>query len=134
MVTCSGVECSAVARDFVTEAGTFRVLRGVDFQAMPGKLTMLVGPSGCGKTTLISIIAGLLSASEGTVHVFGEELTALRSDQLLEFRLHRIGFVFQQYRCGEYGGSTGGGGLGLAESLEDSFGHAWRSWLGGSCR
>jgi len=97
MAASSGVKCSAVVRDFVTEAGTFRVLRGVDFQAMPGKLTMLVGPSGCGKTTLISIIAGLLSASEGTVHVFGEELTALGSDQLLEFRLHRIGFVFQQY-------------------------------------
>jgi len=97
MVSCSGVECSAVVRDFVTEAGTCRVLRGVDFQAMPGEMTMLVGPSGCGKTTLISIIAGLLSATDGAVRVFGEELTALKSEQLLAFRLHRIGFVFQQY-------------------------------------
>ena len=97
MVAINGVQCRAVVRDFVTEAGTSRVLRGVDFEAKAGELTMLVGPSGCGKTTLISIIAGLLSATAGTVHVFDQELTAMQSEQLLEFRLHRIGFVFQQY-------------------------------------
>ena len=60
-------------------------------------MTMLVGPSGCGKTTLISVIAGLLRATNGRVNVFGRELTAMRSKELLEFRLRRIGFVFQQY-------------------------------------
>lgn len=93
----TGVECHGVIRDFVTEAGTLRVLRGVDFAARAGELTMLVGPSGCGKTTLISIIAGLLSATEGTVEVFGQELTALGSNALLNFRLEHIGFIFQQY-------------------------------------
>lgn len=93
----NGIHCKAVIRDFATEAGTLRVLRGVDFEAKPGELTMLVGPSGCGKTTLISIIAGLLSATDGTVRAFGEELTAMRPDELLDFRLHRIGFIFQQY-------------------------------------
>jgi putative ABC transport system ATP-binding protein len=93
----TGVECHGVIRDFVTEAGTLRVLRGVDFTARAGELTMLVGPSGCGKTTLISIIAGLLSATEGTVEVFGQELTALGSNTLLNFRLEHIGFIFQQY-------------------------------------
>jgi putative ABC transport system ATP-binding protein len=97
MVACNGIRCDAVSRDFVTEAGTLHVLRGVDFQANAGELTMLVGPSGCGKTTLISIIAGLLSATSGVVRAFGEDLTSMQADQLLEFRLRRIGFVFQQY-------------------------------------
>jgi putative ABC transport system ATP-binding protein len=97
MVASSGIQCAAVIRDFVTEAGTCRVLRGVDFQANTGELTMLVGPSGCGKTTLISIIAGMLSATGGAVRAFGEDLTSMNGDDLLQFRLHRIGFVFQQY-------------------------------------
>jgi putative ABC transport system ATP-binding protein len=93
----NGVQCKSLTRDFQTEAGTVRVLRGVDFEAKPGELTMLVGPSGCGKTTLISIIAGLLTATDGSVLAFGEELTAMRTQELLDFRLHRIGFIFQQY-------------------------------------
>lgn len=58
---------------------------------------MLVGPSGCGKTTLISIIAGLLSATQGNVKVFGDDLTAMGASHLLNFRLKNIGFIFQQY-------------------------------------
>jgi putative ABC transport system ATP-binding protein len=84
-------------RDFITPAGTFRVLNGVNFEARAGCMTMLVGPSGCGKTTLISVIAGLLRATDGRVNIFGSELTAMRSKELLDFRLRRIGFVFQQY-------------------------------------
>ena len=54
-----------------------QALRGVDMEVMPGAITLLVGPSGCGKTTLISIIAGLLDPSEGSLHVLGNDLTAL---------------------------------------------------------
>ena len=75
----------------------FRVLHGVDFCALAGQMTMLVGPSGCGKTTLISVIAGLLTATDGSVRVFEEDLTLMKSSELLEFRLRHIGFVFQQY-------------------------------------
>jgi putative ABC transport system ATP-binding protein len=97
MAETNGVECRQVIRDFDTGAGTLRVLRGVDFEARAGELTMLVGPSGCGKTTLISIIAGLLTATQGSVRAFGTDLTALQPESLLDFRLHRIGFIFQQY-------------------------------------
>ncbi|MFO1020193.1 MAG: ABC transporter ATP-binding protein [Planctomycetales bacterium] len=84
-------------RDFETAAGKLRVLNGIDFEARAGELTMLVGPSGCGKTTLISIIAGLLTATEGEVHVFGQEVTALKGGRLVDFRLKNIGFIFQQF-------------------------------------
>jgi putative ABC transport system ATP-binding protein len=58
---------------------------------------MLVGPSGCGKTTLISIIAGILSPTKGTVETCGKPITLLRDKEKVAFRRKSIGFVFQQY-------------------------------------
>ncbi len=92
-----GVVCEQVAIEFPTAAGPLKVLKGVDFQAPAGQMTMLVGPSGCGKTTLISIIAGLLRGATGSVSVFGREVTSLSGSELVPFRLTNIGFIFQQY-------------------------------------
>jgi putative ABC transport system ATP-binding protein len=93
----TGVICEQVGIEFPTAAGPLHVLKGVDFEAPAGQLTMLVGPSGCGKTTLISVIAGLLRGATGTVRVFDEEVTALRGTDLVPYRLKNIGFIFQQY-------------------------------------
>jgi putative ABC transport system ATP-binding protein len=93
----SGVVCQQVAIEFPSAAGPIKVLKGVDFEARPGELTMLVGPSGCGKTTLISVIAGLLRGATGSVNVFGQQVTSLSNRQLVPFRLANIGFIFQQY-------------------------------------
>ena len=92
-----GVLCKNVSIEFQTAAGPLRVLKGVDFAAPAGQMTMLVGPSGCGKTTLISIVAGLLRGAGGSVEVFGREVTSLSASQLVPFRLANIGFIFQQY-------------------------------------
>ena len=92
-----GVVCEHVTIEFATAAGPLRVLKGVDFQAPAGQMTMLVGPSGCGKTTLISIIAGLLRGATGSVSVFGRDVTSLSASELVPFRLANIGFIFQQY-------------------------------------
>lgn len=62
-----------------------------------GELTLLVGPSGCGKTTLISIIAGILSPTQGEVSLFGTPLASLQGTALVDFRLAKVGFVFQQF-------------------------------------
>lgn len=91
------VICKNVKMSFRTAAGLVDVLKGVDFEAPVGKLTMLVGPSGCGKTTLISLIAGLLSGASGAMVVFGHEVTAMSARMLVPYRLKNIGFIFQQY-------------------------------------
>jgi putative ABC transport system ATP-binding protein len=59
------------------------------------EIIALVGPSGSGKTTLCSIAGGILSASEGSVVVGGEDITDYSSKQLTEFRRQSVGFVFQ---------------------------------------
>lgn len=69
----------------------------VDFVAHFGEMVFLVGPSGSGKTTFLSMISGILRPSEGSVRVKGQDIWALSDDALADFRLHTIGFVFQDF-------------------------------------
>ena len=93
----TGVICRNVTMEFKTAAGAHPVLKGVDFDAPAGEMTMLVGPSGCGKTTLISLVAGLLRGAGGSLKVFDREVNGLSEDQLVPYRLANIGFIFQQF-------------------------------------
>ena len=69
----------------------------VNFVAHFGEMLFIVGPSGSGKTTLLSMISGILRPNAGTVKVKGTDIWALTPDQLADFRLNTIGFVFQDY-------------------------------------
>ena len=74
-----------------------QALRGVDLDLYPGELAVLLGPSGSGKSTLLNILGGLDSASGGTVHCAGRDLTRAGERELTEYRRHTVGFVFQFY-------------------------------------
>ena len=91
------MKCLGVEKAFGSSEAAVKVLRGVDFEAGLGELTMLVGPSGCGKTTLLSVIAGLLTTTAGEVRVLGEQLEKLTDAEQVKFRRRNLGFVFQQY-------------------------------------
>lgn len=91
------VSCRGLTKDFGDGETRTRALTGVDLEIYLGQMTLLVGPSGCGKTTLISIIAGLLDATHGDLHVLDHDLRELRGGRLVRFRARNIGFVFQQY-------------------------------------
>ena len=93
----NAVRCLGVQKHFGTGEARIHVLRGVNFEALKGELTFLVGPSGCGKTTLISVIAGLLDTTEGSVELFGQNTAKLSPDSQVTFRRSNLGFVFQQY-------------------------------------
>jgi putative ABC transport system ATP-binding protein len=60
-------------------------------------MVYIVGPSGSGKTTLLSVLSGILKPNAGNVWVEGIDIWSLDADQLADFRLHKIGFVFQDY-------------------------------------
>src|SRR5262247_1246797 len=87
-----GVRVRGVVKDFGDGDARLRVLHEVDVDVLTSELTLLVGPSGCGKTTLISIIAGLLDPSQGSVAVLGTDLAQLSGRRLVEFRAKNIGF------------------------------------------
>jgi putative ABC transport system ATP-binding protein len=72
-------------------------VRGVDFTANFGEILYIVGPSGSGKTTLLSMVSGILRPNEGRVLIDGTDIWQMSTDALADFRLHRIGFVFQDY-------------------------------------
>lgn len=72
-------------------------LKGVDIELDYGEMLYIVGPSGSGKTTLLSILSGILRPNEGFVIVKGKNIWKLADDQLTDFRLQSIGFVFQDF-------------------------------------
>jgi putative ABC transport system ATP-binding protein len=72
-------------------------VKDVGLVAHFGEMLFIVGPSGSGKTTLLSMISGILRPNAGKVIVKGADIWALSNDQLADFRLNTIGFVFQDY-------------------------------------
>ncbi|WNJ18596.1 ABC transporter ATP-binding protein [Pontibacter sp. G13] len=72
-------------------------VNGVSLHIQEGEFTAVVGPSGSGKTTLLNMIGGLDTPTAGEIFVGGENITNLSNNQLIDFRLHHIGFVFQAY-------------------------------------
>ena len=62
-----------------------------------GEMLFIVGPSGSGKTTMLSMISGILRPNAGKVTVKGIDIWTLNNDQLADFRLNTVGFVFQDY-------------------------------------
>src|SRR5450830_1411030 len=69
----------------------------VNFSAHLGEMLFIVGPSGSGKTTFLSMISGILRPNEGSVDVRGKSIWNMSENQLADFRLNTIGFVFQDY-------------------------------------
>ena len=78
------------------DARTWAV-RDVDLAASFGEMLYIVGPSGSGKTTLLSMISGILRPSTGSVHVENVDVWQLDDNRIADFRLHTVGFVFQDY-------------------------------------
>ena len=78
------------------EARTHAV-REATFEANFGEMLYIVGPSGSGKTTLLSMLSGILRPNVGKVEAKHQDIWSLSNDELAEFRLHTMGFVFQDY-------------------------------------
>ena len=74
-----------------------RALDGVDLTVESGEFVAVVGTSGSGKSTLLHMLGGLDRPTSGKVYVDGNDIFALKDDELTIFRRRRIGFVFQAY-------------------------------------
>ncbi len=93
----AAIQATALTKSFGEGAATTLAVRDATFEAHYGEMLFIVGPSGSGKTTLLSMISGILRPSSGNVVVKGANLWQLSADDLAEFRLRTIGFVFQDF-------------------------------------
>jgi putative ABC transport system ATP-binding protein len=93
----TAVHATGLEKSFGEGSARTYAIRGISFEAYLGEMLYFVGPSGSGKTTLLSMISGILRPDSGSVIVEGKDIWSLPPDQLAEFRLNKVGFVFQDY-------------------------------------
>ena len=86
-----------IRKDYVTASETVNALKGVNISFRRREFVSILGPSGCGKTTLLNLIGGLDTYTEGDL-LIGERSTKSYTDRDWDvYRNHRIGFIFQSY-------------------------------------
>jgi putative ABC transport system ATP-binding protein len=91
------VAARALTRRYGDGESAVDALRGVSLKVPAGQFTAVMGPSGSGKSTLMHLLAGLDRPTSGTVHVGGEEISAMADRRLTKLRRRHIGFVFQSF-------------------------------------
>lgn len=93
----SVIKIKNISKTYTDTAVPVHAVNGISLDFKEGEFAAIVGPSGCGKTTLMNMIGGLEIPTSGSVEVNGIEMDKLSSNELINFRLKNIGFVFQAY-------------------------------------
>lgn len=93
----AAVQAIELVKWFGAEEIRTYAVKGISFAANFGEMLYIIGPSGSGKTTLLSMISGILRPDSGAVVVEDKEIWKLSPNELASFRLHTIGFVFQDF-------------------------------------
>ena len=91
------VQLNNVTKSFGANEHRTVAVANVSFKAFPGKLVLFLGPSGSGKTTFLTLIAGLIQPTSGSVSLFGKNVESYSSKELQQLRARRVGFVFQTF-------------------------------------
>lgn len=91
------VEFKNVSKCYKTGEVEIHALSGVDFEIEQGEFCIIVGASGAGKTTILNILGGMDTLTEGEVLLDGKEISKMNKKELTTYRRYDVGFVFQFY-------------------------------------
>ena len=92
------IELKGVQKSYLSAAGDFLALRGVDLQINAGEFVSVIGKSGSGKSTLLNMVTGIDRPTAGEVLVNGTAVHKLDENQLASWRGDNLGIIFQFFQ------------------------------------
>jgi putative ABC transport system ATP-binding protein len=92
------IEVTGLGKKVRDATGELTILDSIDFTVAPGSSVAIVGASGSGKSTLLGLLAGLDTATSGSVRLLGHDITRLDEDARAALRSGHVGFVFQSFQ------------------------------------
>lgn len=90
------IECSELFKIYKAAELEVVALRGLELTVGGGEIIAIVGASGSGKSTLLNILAGYDAPSAGTVRVGNYDLLQMTNREVVEYRRHEVGFIWQE--------------------------------------
>ena len=91
------IRVAGLGKSYVTEAGLFPALKGVDLTIERGEFVAIMGPSGSGKSTFMNLLGCLDTPTHGDYFLVGRNVAHLPGDELARLRNRKIGFIFQGF-------------------------------------
>ena len=91
------IKLTDVVKVYTIGTEKLRALNGVSLEIYPGEFALIIGRSGSGKSTLLNMIAGLEKPTRGRIRIAGKQIEKMSENQLVNFRLSNVGFVFQSF-------------------------------------
>lgn len=90
------IEAKDLCKTYVVDKRQINVLKNVNLKVNEGEMVAIMGPSGSGKSTLLYSISGMDRPTSGNVLFDGEDISGMKSSDLADIRLDKMGFIFQQ--------------------------------------
>ena len=91
------ISLRGVTKEFPAGDGVVQVLKGINLDIYKNEFLVVLGESGCGKSTMVNIIGGMDSLTDGQLLIDGKDFSHPTSRELTDFRREYLGFVFQSY-------------------------------------